>query len=339
MNAPVINILVPCYNEQEVLRDTAACLLDLRQQMMQSGLVAPDSGIVFIDDGSRDATWSIVQELAQATHGICRGIKLSRNRGHQNALLAGLRTAPGDALVSIDADLQDDVQAIEAMVRRFLGGCDIVYGVRRSRKSDTAFKRRTARAYYRALGWLGVETVPDHADFRLLSRRAVNALGRYTESNQFLRALVPQLGFRNDIVFYDRRPRLAGTSKYPLRRMISFAIDGITSFSMRPLRLITLTGMMISLLAFATATWALATQFFFHDAVPGWTSIVISVSFIGGLQLLSLGVIGEYVGKIYIETKRRPLFEIESATFSVEPEMDGVNRLAKAPVADESAAS
>jgi glycosyltransferase involved in cell wall biosynthesis len=307
----VLNIVVPCYNEAEVLPETARVLSALLDRMARQGLVEAASGIWFVDDGSRDATWDIVTALWTERPDRFHGIRLSRNRGHQNALLAGLRTAPGDALVSIDADLQDDEEAIADMVRRLHAGCDIVFGVRAARNYDTRFKRGTAWLYYRLLHRFGIEAVPDHADFRLMSRRALTALERYGEVNLFLRAIVPLLGFRTAEVRYERRPRFAGESKYPLPRMLGLAIDGITSFSMQPLRLITLVGVAVSALAFLVGLWAVAAHLLSSDTVPGWTSVVVPIAFLGGLQLLSMGVIGEYVGKIYIEVKRRPHFEVD----------------------------
>lgn len=309
----ILNIVVPCYNEEEALPETARRLGDLLDRMHAANLVAQGSGVVFVDDGSRDRTWAVIREMQAIRPDLFHGIKLSRNQGHQKALLAGLRTAPGDALVSIDADLQDDMEVIPAMVRAFQSGHDIVYGVRKLRDSDTAFKRSTARAYYRLLRWLGVEIVPDHADFRLLSRRALDALARYGEVNIFLRAIVPLLGFKSAQVQYDRAPRFAGISKYPLRRMIGLAVDGITSFSMRPLRLITALGLGMAAVSFLLGFWAIAAAIFTTRAVPGWASTVVPIAFVGGLQLFSMGVIGEYVGKIYLEVKHRPLFEIEES--------------------------
>lgn len=307
----LLNIVIPCYNEEEVLPETARRLSDLLDRMVAAGDVDPDSGIYFVDDGSRDRTWALVCEFQAAHPGRFHGIKLSRNHGHQNALLAGLWTAPGDATISIDADLQDDLEAIPEMVTHFKEGCDIVYGVRIRRDSDTVFKRRTARAYYALLRLLGVEIVADHADYRLMSRRAVDALKRYSEVNLFLRAIVPRLGFKTAQVFYRRNARFAGTSKYPLGKMLALAIDGITSFSMRPLRLITGAGLVISAVSLMIGVWAIALAIFTDRAVPGWASIVAPITFAAALQLLSIGVIGEYVGKIYLEVKRRPHFEIE----------------------------
>lgn len=307
----ILTIVVPCFNEEAVLPETARQLADLLDSMVAAGTIDAASGVYFIDDGSRDRTWALIATFHATRPDRFHGIKLSRNRGHQNAVLAGLRHVPGDAVVSIDADLQDDPGAIPRMVGHFTAGCDIVYGVRATRSTDTIFKRGTARLYYGLLRRLGVEILPDHADFRLMSRRALDALARYGEVNLFLRAIVPLLGFRSAVVTYDRGARFAGTSKYNLPRMAGLAIDGITSFSMRPLRLITITGIITALLAFMVGLWALWLALFTTRAVPGWTSIVAPLAFIGGLQLLSMGVIGEYIGKIYLETKRRPLFEID----------------------------
>ena len=310
-DAMILNLVVPCYNEEEVLPETTKRLAGLLDRMVHSGSVSGQSGIYYIDDGSRDRTWEIIGGLRAARPDRVHGVKLSRNCGHQAALLAGLRTVPGDILISIDADLQDDIDVIPAMVEEFTLGNDIVYGVRAGRKTDTFFKRHTARGYYRLLSTLGVNIVLDHADFRLMSRRALTALERYPEVNIFLRAMVPLLGFKTTSVYYDRSPRFAGVSKYPLGRMISLALDGITSFSMRPLRLIAYAGGVMSLLSFLIGAWALYVVLFTNRGVPGWASIVVPIAFVGGLQLASLGVIGEYIGKIYMEVKRRPLFEIE----------------------------
>ena len=307
----ILNLVVPCYNEEPVLPETARRLSALIDRLVNEGVVAEGSGIYFVDDGSRDRTWEVISALRTARPDRFHGIKLSRNCGHQTALLAGLRNAPGDALISIDADLQDDVEVIPAMVEEWRLGHDIVYGVRKGRETDTLFKRYTAKAYYRLLRALGVDIMLDHADFRLMSRRALEALERYREVNIFLRALVPLLGFKTTSVYYDRAPRFAGVSKYPLSRMISLAVDGITSFSMQPLRLIAYAGLVVSLVSFVIGLWAIYIVFFTHRGVPGWASIVVPIAFVGGLQLASLGVIGEYIGKIYMEVKRRPLFEIE----------------------------
>jgi polyisoprenyl-phosphate glycosyltransferase len=307
----ILNIVVPCYNEEEVLPETSRRLSDLLDRMTSEGLVSATSGIFFIDDGSVDRTWAIIRELREARPDRIHGIKLSRNQGHQNALLAGLRSVPGDALVSVDADLQDDLGVIPEMVLQFLAGVDIVYGVRAVRDSDTVFKRSAAHSYYRLLGWLGVDIIPDHADFRLMSRRALDAMAHYGEVNLFIRAIVPLLGFKSGQVPYNRSPRYAGISKYPLAKMVGLALNGITSFSMRPLRLITGVGLAMAAVSFLIGAWAIVIALFTGWAVPGWASVIVPITLVGGLQLFSMGVIGEYVGKIYLEVKRRPLFEIE----------------------------
>jgi len=305
-----LSIVVPCYNEQEVLPETAKRLLALLGELQARGKVHADSRLVFVDDGSRDATWAIIEELS-STHPAIRGIKLSRNRGHQTALIAGLFNATGDALISVDADLQDDLSAIEAMVDAHEAGADVVYGVRKRRDSDSLFKRSSAELYYRLLGLMGVEIVFNHADYRLVSRRVVEALREFGEANLFLRGIIPQLGFPSAVVYYDRSARFAGESKYPLRKMLAFAWEGITSFSAAPLRMITGLGVLISLGAFAVALWALWIRFFTDQAVPGWASTVVPMFILGGVQLLCVGIIGEYLAKIYLETKRRPHYFIE----------------------------
>jgi glycosyltransferase involved in cell wall biosynthesis len=311
MAAPILAVVVPCYNEQEVLPETTRRLSALLQRMVQAGQVDPRSRIWYVDDGSRDATWSLIDAAASAPGSVVRGLKLSRNRGHQIALLAGLLGARGDVLISVDADLQDDLEAIPAMLERHAAGCDIVYGVRRSRTRDTAFKRLTAEGYYRLLDRLGVEVVFNHADYRLMSRRAVEALRAFPETNVFLRGIVPQLGFPTAVVEYDRAERFAGDSKYPLRKMLALAWQGVTSFSAVPLRAITTLGLLVSLGSLGLAFWALFVRLFTAEAVPGWASIVIPLFFLSGVQLLSLGVIGEYVAKVFVETKRRPLYFID----------------------------
>lgn len=302
----------PCYNEEEALPETNRRLLALLDQMQADGLVAADSGITYIDDGSKDKTWELIEGMHTADVRV-HGLKLSRNRGHQNALLAGLMSAPGDALISIDADLQDDLEAIPRMVKAHLGGADIVYGVRSRRDSDTFFKRTTARGYYRFLRKLGVDIVPNHADFRLMSRRALSALADFHEVNLYLRGIIPLLGFKTEIVKYDRLPRTAGVSKYPLGKMIALAIDGVTSFSAVPLQWITRTGLLVSLLALGMGAWSVFVRLFIADTIPGWASTVVPIYFLGGLQLLGLGIIGNYVSKIYAETKQRPRFIIEKS--------------------------
>lgn len=306
----LLSIVVPCFNEQEVLPETAKRLLVLIEHLQAQGKIGGNSHVVFVDDGSRDKTWSIIEKLT-AAHPAIRGIKLSRNHGHQNALLAGLFSATGDIVVSVDADLQDDLAAIEHMVDAHKGGADVVYGVRKRRDSDTIFKRFSAKCYYRLLEFMGVEIVFNHADYRLLSRRVIEGLKQYGETNLFLRGIIPQLGFPSSVVYYDRAERFAGESKYPLRRMLTFAWEGITSFSAAPLRLITGLGVLISLCTFAVILWALWIRLFTDQAVPGWASTVVPVFLLGGVQLLCIGIIGEYLAKIYLETKRRPHFFIE----------------------------
>jgi polyisoprenyl-phosphate glycosyltransferase len=307
---PTIGLVIPCYNEEAVLRETTSRLLVLLERMRSEGLIAADSAIFYVDDGSRDSTWALIEELSAAHSAVC-GIKLSRNRGHQNALLCGLLNAPGDALISVDADLQDDLDVIPQMVQALRRGDDIVYGVRKKRTTDTFFKRFTAEGYYKLLAAMRVQIIFNHADYRLLSRRAIEALSEYREVNLFLRGLMPQLGFRSSVVEYDRAERFAGESKYPLGKMLSLAWQGVTSFSTYPLRLITAIGTLISLASLGLAAWAMLTRLFTDEALPGWASTVIPMYFLGGVQLLSLGVIGEYVAKIYTETKARPRFHVD----------------------------
>jgi glycosyltransferase involved in cell wall biosynthesis len=306
----VLSIVVPCYNEQEALPESVQQLLALRGRLVAAGKIADDSRLLIVDDGSRDRTWPMIEDYAASGMPVI-GVKLSRNRGHQNALLAGLFSAPGDAIVSIDADLQDDVSAIEAMVDHYRQGCDVVYGVRSSRATDTAFKRWTARGFYWLMEWLGAQTVHGHADYRLMSRRAIEALREYGETNLYLRGIIPLLGFRSATVQYARQARIAGESKYPLRRMISLALNAVTSFSIVPLRLISAMGLLIFLASLIVLAWTLWVALFTDRAVPGWASITLPIYFLGGVQLLSLGVIGEYLGKLYIEAKRRPRYIIE----------------------------
>ena len=305
-----IVIVVPCYDEEPVLPETTRRLTELLGDLVARGKVGADSWICFVDDGSRDRTWALIEAAAQVSP-LVRGLKLSRNRGHQAALMAGLMNADADAVISVDADLQDDLGAIEAMVDAHAGGADVVYGVRRRRDTDTFFKRFTAEGYYRLLGALGVEVVFNHADYRLLSRRVLSALASYRESNLFLRGIIPQLGFPSSVVHYDRAERFAGESKYPLVKMLSFAWQGITSFSAAPLRLITTIGALVSVGSFGVAAWALWLRLFTPDAVPGWTSTVVPMYFLGGVQLLCIGIIGEYLAKIYLEVKRRPAWFVE----------------------------
>ena len=303
-------IVVPCYNEEEVLPETAKRLGDKLEELTQAGKISEKSRVLFVNDGSRDGTWAIIYALHAADRRFC-GADLSRNRGHQNALLAGLMTAKdrADMVISMDADLQDDIDAVDAMVDKYYEGCDVVYGVRSSRKKDTFFKRATARGFYRVMNFLGAETVFDHADYRLLSRRALEGLAQFREVNLFLRGIVPLVGFSSGVVEYERGERFAGESKYPLKKMISFAMEGITSLSTKPIRYIALLGFLIFLVSIAMLIWSIF-RWAHGDTVLGWASVICSVWAIGGLILLSLGVIGEYIGKIYLETKARPRFLI-----------------------------
>ena len=303
--------VIPCYNEEEMLPLTARALIEKMDILIKEGRIAPDSKVLFVDDGSKDKTWELIERLHRSVP-MFTGIKLSRNRGHQNALLAGMMTAKeyADIIVTMDADLQDDINAVDGFLDKRAEGCDIVYGVRSSRDKDTRFKRWTARTYYKLLARLGVEITYDHADYRLMSRRAVEALERFSEVNLFLRGLVPMLGFKSDTVSYVRNERQAGESKYPLKKMLSFAIEGITSLSVKPIRLITSLGLIVFLISLIMLIYFFV-LWCMDKTVPGWTTTVVSVWALGGLQLLAIGVIGEYIGKIYLETKHRPSFLID----------------------------
>jgi polyisoprenyl-phosphate glycosyltransferase len=305
-----LNLIVPCYNEEEVLPETSARLLALLDKLIRTGTVSEASTLTFVDDGSRDRTWSIIETLHAQGRRV-RGIKLSRNRGHQNALLAGLLTAPGDVLISLDADLQDDIEAIPRMLDEYRCGAEIVLGVRHKRDTDTLFKRFTAQAYYRILRAFDVEICPGHADFRLMTRRAIEALRGFQEVNLFLRGIIPLLGFPTAVVEYERHARFAGESKYPLHRMLALAFEGITSFSAAPLKWSTHLGAIVSVTSLGFGIWALFVRMLTTLALPGWTSTVVPMYFLGGVQLLFLGLIGGYVSKIYSETKQRPRFIIE----------------------------
>lgn len=307
-----LSIIVPCFNEEEILPQTAAALKALLSEAVQREAAGPDSRIVLVDDGSTDKSWEIIAGLSQSDR-VFKGIKLSRNFGHQNALLAGLMQAPGDLLVTLDADLQDSPPAILEMLEKNRGGAEIVYGVRRGRKTDSAGKRFSARLFYKLLQGMGVETVYDHADFRLLSRRALEELSRFSEVNLFLRGMIPLLGFKTALVTYDRRERAAGKSKYSFSRMFTLALEGITSFSVTPLRIISLLGFFLFLASLALGVWILMAKFH-HETEKGWASMTLLISFLSGVQLLSLGVLGEYLGKTYRETKRRPRYIIEEET-------------------------
>lgn len=307
--APSLAIVVPCYNEEESLPKTIQVLNDLLDRLIAANKITADSKNYFVDDGSRDKTWEILHNTALQNPKVV-AIKLSRNKGHQNALYAGLCTATEDVTVSIDADLQDDPVNIEYMIDEYLKGSEVVYGVRSARKTDTFFKRFTAEGYYHTMRTMGVDLVFNHADFRLLSRRALEALKEYKESNLFLRGIVREVGFKSSIVEYERQARELGESKYPLKKMLSFAWKGITAFSAVPLRMITLLGLFAGFASFALILWVLGIRLFSDHAVPGWASILLPLLFIGSVQLLCLGVIGEYMSKIYEEVKRRPKYHI-----------------------------
>lgn len=309
--APIVSLVLPCFNEQEVLPETTRRLVTLLAQWKKEGSIAPGSTIYYVDDGSRDRTWAMISEYAREHADVC-GIKLSRNRGHQNALLCGLMTAPGEVLISLDADLQDDLGAIPRMVAAYREGSEIVFGVRSARTTDTFFKRFSAESYYKVLAFLGVQVVYNHADYRLMSRRAIETLREYDETHLFLRGLVLQLGYKTSIVEFERAERFAGESKYPLKKMVSLAWQGITSFTAYPLRLITSAGVAVSIGSLALSVWALFVKLFGDTALPGWASVVIPTYFLGGVQLLSLGVIGEYLAKIYESSKKRPRFHVDS---------------------------
>ena len=304
-------VVLPCYNEEEVLGETSKRLLELYKKMADDEIISSGSRIVFVDDGSRDKTWEIISSLCEK-HEICRGVKLAHNAGHQNALLAGLMTVKDecDCAVSIDADLQDDINVIPDMVKKFDSGCDVVYGVRSDRKTDSFFKRTTAQGFYKFMSAMGVDVVYNHADYRLMSRRALNDLCDFKEVNLFLRGIVPLIGYKSDSVYYERAERFAGESKYPLKKMLSFAFDGITSFSVKPIKLLWSIGIVVCLAAIISAIYTLVSKFFGYTS-DGWASLMCSIWFLGGVQLISIGVIGEYIGKIYRETKARPRYIIE----------------------------
>ena len=304
-------LVIPCYNEQEVLEETAKRTREKMRALVECGKISEESKICFVDDGSKDLTWSIIDRLCTDDKAFC-GIKLSRNRGHQNALLAGLMAVKDycDAAISLDADLQDDIDAIDLMLEKYDEGCDVVYGVRSSRKTDKIFKRATARAFYKIMRFMGVELVYDHADYRLMSKRSLDELEEFKEVNLFLRGLVPLIGFKSAAVEYERGSRFAGKSKYSLRKMVSFAFEGVTSMSIKPIRMISVLGFFIFLASIGMLSYSLV-QHFSGNTIEGWTSIAVSVWAIGGLQLLAIGVIGEYIGKIYLETKQRPKYIID----------------------------
>lgn len=304
-------IVVPCYKEQEVLPETARRLQQKMEALQQAQLIHRDSRVVFVNDGSTDGTWSLIAQLHEQNP-LFEGINLSCNRGHQNALLAGLMTVKNyaDVTISMDADLQDDIDAVDEMLQKYYDGCDIVYGVRSSRTTDTWFKRTTAEAFYHVMESLGAKVVFNHADYRLMSRRALEGLAQFKEVNLFLRGLVPLVGYPSDVVYYERHERFAGESKYPLRKMLSFAFEGITSLTTRPIRMIMMLGFLIFAVSLGMMLYFIA-QFFLGNTVQGWASLAVSIWALGGIQLFAIGIIGEYIGKIYLETKGRPRFLVE----------------------------
>ncbi|MBT4764475.1 glycosyltransferase family 2 protein [bacterium] len=307
-----IGIILPCYNEEQVLYESARILTKLLNRLISLKKITPTSRILYIDDGSNDGTWNLIKALSDK-HSKVGGIKLSRNFGHQNAILAGLLTVKGDAIVSLDADLQDDVNTIEAMIDDHLKGSEIVYAVREDRSIDSRFKRISAHFFYKFMNFIGSDVVYNHADFRLLSRRAINALKEFREINIFLRGVVPLIGLKSSIVYYKRNQRAAGKTKYPLRKMINFAIDGITSFSVAPLRVITVIGFVIFSMSLIMIVYIFWVWLFSNSAVPGWASTTLPIYFLGGIQILFIGILGEYLGKTYQEIKGRPRYLIEES--------------------------
>jgi glycosyltransferase involved in cell wall biosynthesis len=305
-----LGVIVPCYNEELVLPETTLRLSAMVDRLIAQRQIAEDSRIYYVDDGSTDRTWELIEALSRDDPHVA-GIKLSRNRGHQNALLAGLFTAPGDALISMDADLQDDIDAIGRMIDELANGAEIVYGVRESRDSDSHFKRFTAESFYRLMTLVGVDLVYNHADYRLMSRRAIEALKEFREVNLFLRGVVPLIGFRSALVYYKRAKRFAGQSKYPFKQMVAFTLEGVTSFSVTPLRLIPSLGALVFVATILMSVYVLAARFLTDATVPGWTSTVLPMYLLGGIQLFCIGIIGEYLGNIYKEVKSRPRYIIE----------------------------
>ena len=307
----ILYLVVPCYNEEEVLHKSAAVLLDKLDRLIQAGTISNKSKILFINDGSKDSTWQIIYELTRQNSKYA-GLSFSRNYGHQSAILAGMMAArsKADAVVTIDADLQQDIEALDQFLECYQNGCEIVYGVRSARTTDTFFKRFTAESFYHMISMMGGEIVFNHADYRLMSKRALEEMAKYKEVNLFLRGIVPMIGFKTDVVTYERHERMAGESKYPLKKMLALAIDGITSLSTKPIRFIVFLGLLIFLCSIGMLIYSLVQHFLGHTSI-GWTSLIVSIWAIGGLQLLAIGVIGEYIGKIYLETKARPRYIIE----------------------------
>jgi glycosyltransferase involved in cell wall biosynthesis len=305
-------IVVPCYNEEEVLKMASEALRNVLDDLVQKGKIAADSFILFVNDGSKDRTWELIEEEHNLYPVQVYGVKLAGNVGHQYALTAGLLTAKdlSDVTVSIDADLQDDVAVIEEMIDKFHAGNDIVYGVRKERKTDTFFKRTTAQGFYKLMDWMGVKTIYNHADFRLMSQRAVEHFSKFKESNMYLRGMMPLIGYKTDSVYYDRKERVAGESKYPLKKMLALAFNGISSFSVKPITMIVSLGVFIIICAFVAAVYALI-SYFAGNVVQGWTSLILSIWLLGGIQLIAIGIVGLYIGKIYMEVKNRPRYNIE----------------------------
>ena len=310
---PVLAIVVPCYNEEEVFTSSDGQLRSLLERMKDEGLIGSESRILYVDDGSKDSTWSLIENAVGEHPDAVSGLKLAHNVGHQNALLAGLEAAISfaDVTVSIDADLQDDIMAIPQMISKFLQGSEIVYGIRNSRESDSWFKRNSALSFYKMMNRLGVESVYNHADFRLMSARAARELLKYKETNIFLRGVVPHIGLKQDKVLYDRKPRQAGESKYPLRKMVNFAVEGITSYSIKPVRFVFFIGLIFIIIALAISIYTLC-RYLKNDTIEGWTSLMLSIWFCTGVLLISIGIIGEYVGKIFLEVKERPRYVVET---------------------------
>lgn len=309
---PILYVVLPCYNEEEVLNCSADKMLDKLKRLKNDGKIAHESKLLFVNDGSKDSTWDIITELHNAYSEVA-GLNLSRNRGHQNAVLAGLMAAKdkADVVISIDADLQQDIEAIDEMLVKYSQGCDIVYGVRNNRKSDGLIKKATALAFYGLMNAMGCSVLKNHADYRLMSKRAIEALEGYEEVNLFLRGLMPELGFKTDIVYFDVKPREAGESKYTMKKMINFAIDGITSFSIKPLQMVMVLGFIILMISVVMIILSIV-DWINGVAVAGWPTVVCSIWFLGSVQLIAIGVLGEYVGKIYMETKKRPRYIVES---------------------------
>ncbi len=311
---PILYIIVPCYNEEQVLPLTSGMFLNKLHDLENAGKISKQSRVLFVDDGSKDATWQIITSLSRQDPHF-KGIRQSRNRGHQNAVLAGLMEAKGhcDITISIDCDGQDDINAMDAMVEEYLGGCEIVYGVRSKRDTDTFFKRFTAQSFYKVLRGMGVETVYNHADYRLVSSRVLKEFANFKEVNLFLRGMFPLVGFKSTSVYYERHERLAGESHYPLRKMLALAFEGITSLSVKPLHIITGLGCFIALLSFIGVIWSVCVALS-GASVPGWASMTCIICLLGGVQLICLGVLGEYIGKIYLEVKQRPRYIISERT-------------------------